>query len=46
MDSGKKRSCETKLIVTVQEIALRLSKDDQVDFIRLDFEKAFDKVSH
>ena len=42
----KKRSCETQLIVTVQEIASRLSKGDQVDVILLDFEKAFDKVSH
>ena len=29
----KKRSCETQLIVTVQEIASRLSKGDQVDVI-------------
>ena len=42
----KKRSCETQLIVTIQEIASRLSKGDQVDVILLDFEKAFDKVSH
>ena len=42
----KKRSCETQLIVTVQEIASRLSKGDQVDVILLDFENAFDKVSH
>ena len=42
----KKRSCETQLIVTVQEIASRLSRGDQVDIILLDFEKAFDKVSH
>ena len=48
MDSGKKRSCETQFIVTVQEIASRLSKGDQVDIILLDFEKAFDiyKVYH
>ena len=31
---------------TVQEIASRLSKGDQVAVILLDFEKAFDKVSH
>ena len=40
----KKRSCETQLIVTVQEIASRLSKRDQVVVILLDFEKAFDKA--
>ena len=44
--SGKNRSCETQLIVTVQEIASRLSKGDKVDAILLDFEKTFDKVSH
>ena len=41
----EKRSCKTQLIVTVQEIASRLSKGDQVDVILLDFEKAFDTVS-
>ena len=41
-----KRTCKTQLIVTVQEIASRLCKGDQVDVIPLDFEKAFDKVSH
>ena len=42
----KKRFCETYLVITVQEIASRLSKGDQVDVILLDFEKAFDKVAH
>ena len=42
----RKHPCETQLIVTVQEIASRLSMGDQVDIILLDFEKAFDKVSH
>ena len=37
----KRRSCDTQLIVTVQEIALRLAKGKQVDVILLDFEKAF-----
>ena len=40
-----KRSCETQLIVTIQEIASRLSKGNQVDVILLNFEKTLDKVS-
>ena len=42
----KKRSCETQLIVTIQDIAKNLSKGRQVDIILLDFAKAFDKVPH
>ena len=42
----KKRSCETQLIVTIQDIAKNLSKGRQVDIILLDFAKAFDKVLH
>ena len=42
----KRRSFETQLIVTIQEIASKLSKGQQVDVILLDFDKAFDKVSH
>ena len=42
----KKRACETQLIITIQEIASRLANDKQVDVILLDFENAFDKVSH
>ena len=38
----KRRSCETQLIVTIQEIASKLSKGQQVDVILLDF----DKVPH
>ena len=41
----KKRSCETQLVTTVQEIASRLSKGEQVN-IMIDSEKAFDKVAH
>ena len=36
----KRRSCETQLTVTIQEIASRLSKGNQVDIILLDFAKA------
>ena len=42
----KKRSCESQLIVTINEIASKLEKGSQVDIILLDFAKAFDKVSH
>jgi len=42
----KKRSCETQLIITIHEIASKLSKGSQVDIILLDFSKAFDKVPH
>ena len=42
----KRRSYETQLIVTIQEIASKLSKGEQVDVILLDFTKAFDKVPH
>jgi len=41
-----KRSCESQLIITVQEIVKRLAKGSQVDIILLDFAKAFDKVPH
>ena len=46
MASARERSCETQLIVTIQEIASKLSKGQQVDVILLDFAKAFDKVPH
>ena len=35
-----RRSCETQLIVTIQEISSKLSKGQQVDVILLDFAKA------
>ena len=41
-----KRSCESQLVITVQEIVKRLAKGSQVDIILLDFAKAFDKVPH
>ncbi|KAK3096436.1 hypothetical protein FSP39_000095 [Pinctada imbricata] len=41
-----KRSCETQLILTIQELASTLSVGEQVDVILLDFSKAFDKVPH
>ena len=42
----KKRSCETQLILTVDDISKALKDQKQVDCILLDFAKAFDKVSH
>jgi hypothetical protein len=41
-----KRSCESQLVITVQEIVKRLAKGSQVDISLLDFAKAFDKVPH
>jgi hypothetical protein len=42
-----RRSCESQLISTIQGIAEKLkSGKDQIDFILLDFAKAFDKVPH
>ena len=46
MVSVKRRYYETQLIVTIQEIASKLSKGEQVIAILLDLAKAFDKVPH
>ena len=43
---GKKRSCETQLIITINEIASCVNLGEQVDVLTLDFSKAFDKVPH
>ena len=42
----KKRSCETQLIMTINDLASGLDNSQQVDAILLDFSKAFDKVPH
>jgi hypothetical protein len=42
----KRRSCESQLINTVQDLAAGLSNKQQIDGILLDFSKAFDKVPH
>ena len=39
-------SCQTQLLVTVNDLALAIDHCKQVDAIILDFSKAFDKVSH
>jgi hypothetical protein len=38
------RSCETQLVVTIQELAETQSEGKKIDAILLDFSKAFDKV--
>ena len=42
----KRRSCETQLILTVQDLVKNLDSKGQTDIILLDFSKAFDKVPH
>ena len=41
-----KRSCETQLTITTQDLASALNRHRQVDMAVLDFSKAFDKVPH
>ena len=42
----KRRSCDTKLILTVDDVAKGLGAKGQTGVIALDFAKVFDKVSH
>ena len=42
----KNHSCESQLILTVEDLAKNLDHGDQMDMIILDFSKAFDKVPH
>ena len=42
----KGRSCETQLIITIEEIAKSLDNRSQVDLLILDFSKTFDTVPH
>jgi hypothetical protein len=41
-----KRSCESQLLITIDDIARNMKEGDQTDIILLDFAKAFDKVPH
>ena len=41
-----KRSCETQLIMPVEELHQNMKAGKQTDVILLDFSKAFDKVNH
>ena len=40
----KKRSCESQLILAIQDLAKGIDAREQHDVILLDFSKAFDKV--
>ena len=42
----KHRSCESQLLITVQDLASGLDNSQQIDAILPDFSKAFDKVPH
>ena len=42
----KKRSCETQLVMLVDEISKNRQLGKQTDLIPLDFSKAFDKIAH
>ena len=42
----KKRSCDSQLLLTVDDLARGLRDRQQIDAILLDFSKAFDKVPH
>ena len=41
-----KRSCESQLLIAIDETAKNMEEGDQTDVILLDFVKAFDKVPH
>ena len=41
-----KRSCESQLVITTEDIARNLDNNQQVDMLILDFSKAFDTVPH
>ena len=42
----EKRSCETQLIMLIDELAKKMQMGKQTDLILLDFSKAFAKVAH
>ena len=42
----KTRSCDTQLILTINDLARGIEDRGQTDIMLLDFAKAFDKVSH
>ena len=43
---GKRRSCETQLLLTCHDLASVMNDSGQVDMLVLDFAKAFDTVAH
>ena len=42
----KSRSCESQLILTIQDLAKGIDDKAQIDAVLLDFSQAFDKVPH
>ena len=42
----QKRSCESQLVTTIEDISRHLDNKEQVDMLILDFSKAFDVVPH
>ena len=42
----KRRSCETQLVLTIDDLAVERDKRCQMDTILLDFCKVFDKLPH
>ena len=42
----EKRSCESQLIMLIEDLERNASVDKQTDIILLEFSKAFDKVNH
>ena len=42
----KRRSCDTQLLITINDIAKSVENRKQIDAILLDFSKAFDRVPH
>ena len=42
----KRRSCDTQLLLALNDFARGIEDKSQIDIIFLDFAKAFDKVSH
>ena len=42
----KNHSCETQLILTVEDLGRNVDNGDQMDMLILDFSKAFEKVPH
>ena len=42
----EKRSCETQLVMMIEDLARNANARKQTDVILLDFSKAFDKVNH
>ena len=41
-----RRSCETQLLMLIDELSKNMQARKQTDLILLDFSKAFDKVAH